>query len=1242
MSPKPRHRKPTIDFVAKAQQFSEVEERLRSAEHSLFEKERTLDPKQRPHMFFELGIRPSELDWISAELGEGIKASRRKGLDETELLNRYPRLAVAALVNAGHHTSRDNSFWPVLWEQLDVPESADLASFIRNKLRSWMQKLHLDVFDGIDLGNTKYVMQATLHAGIPTSEMNELVADSKTLLINDDDPTDGDREGKLLVKKYMEERKPRTLSRLSTLKPSLASYIFARVVEYVYYSQVNEAWYTDTNFEGTNGLPENTFAELRQFLFQGEQNASNSTRHPRVISQEKPHLKLDPDAGKVVLVLPAVPDEGEDLRWTIDAEHDTFHVEPRFDNSNRQFRREEIVLTSPARQIHITQSITQETTSLRFLGSDFPVAFFGADSSYCDDQQQISRNSLFALAPANTRFTDANAPLVNMVEEELQFISWHGWRVFSLENLLDTRALSIRTPINGESEARSTTRSVRSPGTRGPEWNFQVETVTDSVGSDMGVVYSQSPRLKLPHDDATWEMRIFYLSPLGEESLVLEYDQLEDVKGEEFSVFGDSFEDAWVGRYRVELLKDGLVVTQKFFNIAEGLRLNVSYANSRSFRFPEINIGSNRYSKVYFEAVTSPGKSIKIPFTGTKAVGNTEESESFVISSAEGYELEIQLVPKMLRFSIDRTDMPHSWNTFPSVVPSRYVDASGQLKIQFPQRIQGAVFLLVADSNSRNGIVRIPMQPRRNRQLFATPISELMHSFNSNELSLTIAVGWYEQTAREMWSLQNNSRHNQKRARQRWGSFSQFEKQYQAFDLLEAAPKSTIMQLDSSVFTGTAEIINSSLVLHGSSLGKSVLRGHLWPLTSANREPLSVTFDENRQASLPASLVNAGPLALEITAQNDSYQDQRPKSPTDRAIVVSQPGYFIDENSNPEIFGLSFKLSGIRNTVSAAPDEYTDLWERLNPLRNIRYRTDEAQEVVEHFERFCHRSFSQDPRALLEALGRSNVPVERQISLAIRFGLFNLTFGNLKDTLDEFHPVPWVGVLGEMNDLFTLSLSGKSSKRSGEFSDSLQFIQETGGSGLYSTLSGDYSTEQDFVEKILNDVVSCVLLDDFSPIIAGLTDINGERLLTDDSALRHGWSELLRNRTEIEGLKGLNHLKELAISLVPNIEQPEVKAYALCLWNFAENHSEPTTNQWVWVPLISVVLSHVSRAHAHGVNGTYEKFRQLNSAMLRRWSQVAEFCPTLTTNDLLREEARQLVASNGALVELQSNALPKP
>src|SRR5699024_984017 len=482
MSSKPQHRKPSVDFVAKAQQFSEVEDRLGSAEHSLFELERSLDSKQRPHMFFELGISPAELDWISSELGEGIKASRKRGHDETKLLNRFARLTVAALVNAGHHTSRDNSFWPIFWEQLDVPESADLASFIRKKLRNWMQKFHLDVFDGIILANTKYVMQATLHAGIPTSEMNELVSDSKTLLINDDDPTDGDREGMLLVKKYMDQGKPRTLSRFSRLKPSLASYMFARVVEYVYYSQVNENWLNDKDFEGTNGLPENTFAELRQFLSQGEQNTSSVTRRRRVDSQEKPHLNIDPDAGQVLLILPAVPDEGEDLRWIIDAEHDTFHIEPRFDNSHRQFRREEVTLTSPARRIQVTQSITQETTSLHFLGSDFPVAFFGSDSHFCDDQQQISRSTLFALAPANTQFTDANDSFNNLVVEELQFISWLGWRVFALENLLDTRALSIQIPANGEVEARSTTRSVRSPGTRGPAWNSQVEIVSDALG----------------------------------------------------------------------------------------------------------------------------------------------------------------------------------------------------------------------------------------------------------------------------------------------------------------------------------------------------------------------------------------------------------------------------------------------------------------------------------------------------------------------------------------------------------------------------------------------------------------------------------------------------------------------------------------------------------------------------------------------------------------------------------------
>ena len=1240
MSSKPRHRKPSVDFVAKAQQFSQVEERLGSAEHSLFERERTLDSNERPHMFFEMGIRPTELDWISAELGEGIKASRRQGLDETKLLDRFSRLTISALVNAGNHTSRDNSFWPVFWEQLDVPESPELASFIRHKLSYWLRKFHLEVFDGINLGSTKYVMQATLHAGIPTSEMNELVADSKALLIDDDDPTDGDREGMLLVKKYMDQGKPRTLSRLSSLKPSLASYMFARVVEYVYYSQINKGWYTDKDFEGTNGLPENTFAELRQFLFQGEQNTPSTTRRPQAIAQEQPYLKLDPDAGKVLLVLPAVPDEGEDLRWTIDAEHDTFHISPRFDNSNQQFRREEIVLTSPARHIHVTQSITQETTSLRFLGSDFPVAFFGSDFRFCDDQQQISRNNLFALAPANTHFSDANDPFVRLVEEELQFISWHDWRVFVLENLLKTRALNIRIPANGEAEARSTTRSVRSPGTRGPEWNLQVKTVTDVLGSDVGLIYKESPRLKLPHDDAQWEMRIFYLPPVGEESLVIEYEQLEELEGEEFAIFDDSFEDAWVGRYRVELIKDGLVVTQKFINIAEGFQLNVNYGTSGSFRYPNINLASNRYNKVYFEALTSPDKPIQIPFTGTRAVGDTEESESFLIASGEGYELEIQLVPKMMRFSIDRTDIPHSWNTFPSVVPSRYIDESGQVKIQFPQRVEGSVFLLVSDSRARNSIVRIPMQARRNRQLFAVPVSELKHSFSSEDLSLTISVGWYKQTAKELWRLQNTSRQDQKRARQRWGSFSQFDKQYQAFDLDGPAHTSTIMQLDSSVFTGTAEVVDSTIMLNGSSLGKALLRGHLWPLTAANQEPFSVSFDANRQASLPDSLVNAGPLALEITAQNDSYRGQQPKSPTDRALVVSQQGYYISPDGEGKILGLAYKLSGISKTVTASPDEYTDLWERLNPLRYIRYQTNEAREVVEHFENFCRQSFSQDPRALLEALGRSNVRVERQISLAIRFGLFSLTFGNLKDTLDEFHPVPWVGVLGEMNDVVTLSTSGKSSSRSSEFSDSLQFIQEAGGSALCSTLSGDFSTEQDFVEKILNDVSSCILLEDYSPIVTGLSDINGERLLTDNIALRHGWAELLRNRGEIESLTGLKRLKELAINLVPNIDQPETYAYASRLWNFAEKHSDPTTNLWTWVPLISVVLSHVSRAHAHGMNGTYEKFRPLQSANLRRWSELAQLCPTLTTNDLLREEARQLVASNGALTEIQSNILP--
>lgn len=1234
MSSKSRHRKPSVDFIAKAQQFSQVEERLASAEHSLFEIERNLDSSPPPRMFFELGIRPSELDWISTELGEGIRSCRKRGHDETKLLNRFSRLTVAALVNAGHNTSRDNSFWPVFWEQIDVPKSPELAAFIRSKLRTWMKVFQLEVFDNISLGNAEYVMRITLHVGIPSSEMKELVMDSKTLLVDDDDPTDGDREGKLLVKRYAAQGSPRTLSRFSTHKPDLATYMFARVVEYVHYSQVVEDWYTTKEFEGTNGLPESTFNDLRQFLHQGELTASPSRRTQQKVSEEQPHLKLDPDAGKVVLVLPAVPDEGDNLSWIIDAGHDTFHIEPRFENSHRQFRREEVVLTTPTRQIHVTKSTTGETNSLRFMGADFPVAFFGPDFSFCDDQQLISRNSLFALAPVNTKFTSADGPDNNLVGEELQFITWRDWRVYTLENLLEVRAVAIQIQDSKGDVSRSTTRGIRSSGTRGPEWNDQVETVTDALGSDMGRIYSESPRITLPQDDAQWDLRISYLSLLGEKSLVLEYEDLQEFAGEEFSIFDDSFGEPWVGRFLIELIKDGLVVDQKSFNIAEGLKINVSYASADSFRYPDINLASNRYGKVYFEAMSNFEKPIHVPFTGTKAIGDTEESELFVVSSPEGYELEVQLVPKLLRFSIDRTDIPHSWNTFPCIIPSRYVDDSGQVKIQFPRRVEGAVVLLVADSRARNKLVKIPMQARRNRHLFAVPVSELKSAFGAEVHSLTLSVGWYNQTVRELWTSQKKSRQTSNGA----DSFAQFEKAYNSFLLSPSASNSTIMQLSSSVFSGTAGIKDSTVSLYGSTLGKSTLRGHLWPITAANAKPQTISFDANEQATLPESLIGAGPLALEITAQDRSYQNHIPTIPTGRAIIINQPGYFIEpmDDGSGNLWGLSYKLSGISTAPTASPNEFVDLWERLAPLRNIDFRSHAARIVLENLEKFCQRSFDQDPRAILEALGRSNVRVELQIGLSIRFGLFHHIFRNQQDTLDEFHPVPWVGVLGEMNDLVALSYSGHSSRRSVEFSDSLQFVQETGGEPLSEILGGSYATEQEFVERVLGDVSYCIMLEDYSQTISGLSDINSERLLTDEVAIRHGWAELLRNREEIERIHGLKYLKDLAIKLIPNIEQPEVHSYATRLSRFAEEHSDPHTNLWTWVPTISVVLSHVSRCHAHGVSGAFERFYKLESGTLRRWAAIAALCPTMTTNDLLREDARQLTVSNGPLPEIQS------
>ncbi|MDN6199425.1 hypothetical protein [Corynebacterium flavescens] len=1232
MSTPSRHRKSGIDLVAKAQLHTHLWDRLGSAEQSLFELEQTHNKKEQPLMFFQLGLRPETLDWISSELGKGIEDRRRRGIDATKTLDRYSRLTVAALVNAGTQTTRDNSFWPIFWEQLGMSESSDLAAHIRRNLHTWMKRLHLDVFDGVNLGSSKYVTQVTLHAGIPTSEMGQLVADSKSLLAVDDDPADGDREGKLLVNKYISEKSPRTLFRLSSLKPELASFLFARTVEYVYYSQIKDDWYTDKNFEGTNGLPAKTFAELRQFLAQQDATVVSRANRARTDAQQQPHLKLDPDAGKILLVLPAVPDEDEDLVWSVDAGFDNFHIEPSIDLYTGCFARKEISISSPTPEISVTDSLSQETTTLPLMAADFPVAFFQADFQYCPNQQELSRNSLFALAPANTEFSDESGQRDDLVAEELQFSSWYDWRVYHLVGLRDCGGLKVSVSDGPNRETRSTSRNVRASGSRDPEWNLDVSKVDEALGSDMGPVYRESPLLKLPHNQhACWAMRISYCPVGGEKSFIEEREDLEEYAGEEIVVFHDEYEDAWVGRYCVEILKDGLICEKQFFNMAEGLRLKMNYQQSVPFRTPDINVAANRYNKAYYEASYTPGKVINIPFTGVKAVGDTEETASFKISSAEGYELDLQVVPKTMRFSIDRTDVPHTWSTFPSAVPMRSLADSGQVKVRFPSRIDGNVTLFVVDGRSKSKAVSLPMQARRNRRLFTVPVHELKQAFGTEVSSFVLAVVWYPLSVQQMWDSEKKLFRGGSRAKKQTSAFLEFKEKYDANALSANLKRSSLFQVSDSPYTGRAVIDGTTIDLLDPVSGRETLRGYVWPLTQANVKPITVCFDSKQKARLPEEFQDAGPLVVEITKEISAYRVQPPKAPSDSALVVAQDGFYANGENDENLLGLSFKLSSLGGATIAQPREQLELWERLSPLCDLSLESPDARTISRQVRGLCERSFVVDPRSSLEALGRSNVRVEHQVGLAIQFGLFSCTFENHADTLDEFHPVPWVGVLGEINDVATIASTVGFSRREGEFAQSADFIESAGGPALISILGGACHTDQEFASKIVEDVALSIVHEDFAATIEGLSDINARRLLTDEVALRHGWAELLRNRSRIDLIPNLRDLKNRALHLSANIGSPELSSYVSSLRSFAEDYGDARTGLWPWAPFISAVMAHSVRSYAHGVAGAHEKFTNPTPWELRPWASLARMCPTLITNDLLREEARQLLEKVGSL-----------
>ena len=166
------------------------------------------------------------------------------------------------------------------------------------------------------------------------------------------------------------------------------------------------------------------------------------------------------------------------------------------------------------------------------------------------------------------------------------------------------------------------------------------------------------------------------------------------------------------------------------------------------------------------------------------------------------------------------------------------------------------------------------------------------------------------------------------------------------------------------------------------------------------------------------------------------------------------------------------------------------------------------------------------------------------------------------------------------------------------------------------------------MKEIFDSIQLDLLINDFDGIVAKLLDSEGKRKAADNVAFRHGFSELVENRKQFEGIPEFEFLLRTALQHRYTLTNSESSSRADLLYNFATGitgHPDSITpvQRWAWAPFVSFIFSDFCRFGAHLSDGSDEIFSQ---AHLFAWGKMARLIPTLTVYDLLWAEARFVTA----------------
>lgn len=1171
------------------------------------------------HPYFpDTGFNTDELERLDRLFGTFLGRQVSAGADLGELLTITPAMTVTSLISRASRMLDRDAFFTEYLVGLGLSGREDWAAAVDERLPELLAKTGLELPAGGDS-----VTVLACHAGITGSEIAgllglldqvaaETTGEQVVGMLRDDSylahlPVEEDEEGEPIQPDGL----PVTAA-VAALAPARLAGLLDAVQALRAFSTTHPTSWLDRDRGGlAPALPklvaEAVEAELRERPVGTPDRDYAVGVAPREL---RPRLILDPERAKICLRLPEqrVADTAEgtpgEVSWRVSLEGTTkiFRTgrpwgEPTYAEAL------DITVEHQVREATVLDTTNGITWVVPLVDTDDPVLIFAANGQNLSDKVSLHHSEIYVVTPEDAQLVDVVTGEEIPVLDSFEIQGWNSW----LCRRLDTsQVASLQVIRPGQSP--SAMHQLRSLDPRQRVRFRHPAPALASIRSTAGLdVYPESLIAEFPPTlsgtDEIWYLSISAYAGIGTagEEVAAPEPLAVPADGGIFHIFDpESYDEPWVGEYLIRLRGPRDESFRHRYAIVEGMYAQTDLAGlCHSVRIPALGGLS--------EAQLSVGRGEKTFEVSPRTISVAPDAAgaNFAVITEEGDQLPLRFTPPRLAFEVPVLSYPPMWRTTRLELGPRQIDADGTL------RIRGTGHM----DTPRVSIINHHGSPLRSIKL-TSPDGGITWTAPMTQIAASTAVLPSGRLQFEWTCLLSDKR-----------------------------VTVNLAEINATPHAAAASIADGHLVLEDLARDRK-LGAWVWPET-APWVPASQMAITGTSSPLADTLVDAGPLLIQLYTLDPFTNLRAPLKPGVGAVRAEQPGHFSDQPG--PLAELSAFLAGETEQPPTDPQVLPILWDHVASWSTADFG--EGEGLINRAN--IQAVLEAHPHEALAALSASLVPADLQPGRVIASGLVNVPFtvaadaeltAGAGDSAADAHRAAWIGTLellgelpalydqletGDVDDTTTDQKAAKAAVR-----DQLRRLEKVAGKTLVDTLATGRDSTLD---------TACI--DQSTVMIAKMEASQQETLLKmffanadivpgpmmADSPRLLAVFETFQKRHQLVELLTSEGLIKPAVSLLRALRSSDRSLYSSARIRFDKLdgvNTEDRDNAWALAPVVSLVFALSARMHAHGLMG---KSRTLDKAA-RGWAQLADVVPDLVTGDLISAEAMVLAAKYPGIV----------